>query len=433
MPYDQFTQASFIAQISAFMEDQTNVYFPYDEIARALNEALYHWGSLTSYWRNRGTFNTQPLTPFYDLADQLPLLRTRTYTVDAICREVQYALFEISSGVSGTGLTQQFTAGQIVSAVIAAADQFNLDATMPLSFNLFPGPASPDGRITLTEDIVTVTRVAWQDSLTRIWTLLRREDEFSAQSISPQWNLNPGQPYAYAMATAPPLTLQILPGPLNNGQLHILYSETLNLTPTGPSSTLDIPDEFALAVKWYALYLLLNSYAECFDAYRAKYAFERYQQIIAVSHDLRSLNRVQINGNLVPLDTYWNLDAAMPAWMNMTGTPGYVATSFDILTLVPVSKGGDSVLCDVVQSAPIPLKPTDYIPLGREELSYISDYVRHILSFKIGGSEFGSSFPLYDNFIAGAKQRNGLLSTRVRYLTALFGQAEYNEALLPTA
>lgn len=433
MPYTQFTQSSFIQAISLAMEDPSNTFFPADEIARVLNEALFHWGSLTSYWRNRGTFSTTPRTPFYDLSQQLPALRARTYTVDMICREVQYALFELSSGVPGTGLTLQFTADQIVNAVIAAADQFNIDANMPQSFGLFPAPTAPDGRVAIDEDIVTISRVAWRDGSSGIWTLLRREDEFSAQSIYPTWNLNPGQPYAYAMADAPPLVMQVLPPPLADGQLHLLYSETLNLTPTGPSSLLGIPDEYALAVKWYALYLLLDSYSECSDPYRAKYAFERYQQIIAVSQQLRSLNRVQINGNLVPLDTYWNLDAAMPQWMNLVGTPGYVATSFDVMTVVPVSRGGDSVLCDVVQSAPVPLGPDDPVPLGREEVSYIMDYCRHALAFKIGGTEFGSTFPLFDNFIAGAKQRNGLLSTRVRYLTSLFGQAEYNEKLMPTA
>lgn len=433
--YTQYTRTQLVAQISTLLQDPTNIYWTAEEIFFALTEALFFWGALTSYWRDRGTFSTRPATFFYDLSVELPTLRARTYTVDSICREIEYALFELAAGVSGAGLTSQFTISQITTAVIAAADQFNLDAKTPLTTTTIDlGTPPPDGLIQLDQTIVAVSRVVWQDSTTGIWTLLRREDEFSAQSFLPTWNLTPGTPSAYAMADSPPLSLQLIPAPLNSGKLHLLYNESLNLTTTAPTDLLDLPDEYALAVKWYALYLLLSTYNEGYDPYRAKYCLERYQQIVSVAAQMRSLNRVQINGNLIPLDTIWNLDAAIPQWMNLTSTPTYSATSWDLLCLAPLAGSVPcSVLCDVVRSAPVPLKPTDYIQLGREELSYLTDYVRHILTFKMGGAEFGATFPLFDNFLAGAKQRNQLLSTRVRYLTPLFDQAKLNEDLMQTA
>jgi hypothetical protein len=433
--YTQYTQDSLVAAISTAMGDPTNLYWLQDEIARAINEALLYWGALTAYWRDRGTFSTTPSTPFYDLSAQLPALRARTYAVDDITREVQYALFELSTGVPGTGLTLQFTPAQITSAVMQAADQFGIDCTLPLNFSNFDiGTAPPDGRMALDQTIVAVSRVAFRDVTTGIWTILRREDEWSAQSIMPQWNLNPGTPQAYAMADAPPLVLQMLPAPVNSGTIHILFSEALPLTPTGPTSLLYIPNEFVLSIKWYALYLLLNSYNEGYDPYRAKYALERYRQVVATTDSMCSVNRIQVNGQLLPLDTIWNLDAAVPWWMNTTGLPAYAASTADVICLVPMAGASPcSVLCDVVCSAPLPVLGTDYIQLGREEIPYIIDYVCHILSFKIGGTEFGSTFGLYDNFLAGARQRNQLLSTRVRYLTSLFEQAELNEELMPTA
>lgn len=434
MPYTQFTQTQLIAQISLLLQDTGNLYWKSDEIARAINEALYYWGALTSYWRDRGTFSTAPATHFYDLGTQLPLLRARTFTVDAICREVEYALFELSAGVTGTGLTAQFSINQITSAVIAAADQFTIDATQPLKFTTVAVAAPPaDGRVTLPQTVVAVSRVAWKSTSTGIWTVLRREDEYSAQAFNPTWT-TPGQPLAYAMADAPPLTIQLIPPPVAAGTIHLLYNDAPALTTTGPTAALGIPDELALAVKWYALYLLLDSYNEGFDAYRAKYAYERYQQCVATAELMRSVNRIQIASSLIPLDTLWNLDAAIPQWMNQKGLPAYSATSWDLLSLAPLANATTrTVTCDVVRSAPVPVTGTDFIQVGREELSYITDYVRHILSFKLGGTEFGATFPLYDNFIAGAKQRNTLLSTRVRYLTALFEQAKSNENLMPTA
>ncbi len=121
MAYTQFTLAQLTAQISTLLQDTTNVYWPTTEIWYAIREAMYYWGALTSYWRDRGSFTTTSSTHFYDLSTQLPTLRARTFTVDAITRAVQFALFELSSGISGTGLTAQFTISQITTAVIAAA------------------------------------------------------------------------------------------------------------------------------------------------------------------------------------------------------------------------------------------------------------------------------------------------------------------------
>jgi len=79
---------------------------------------------------------------------------------------------------------------------------------------------------------------------------------------------------------------------------------------------------------------------------------------------------------------------------------------------------------DTVRTAPLPVLPADFVQIGREELPYIFDYARHILSFKLGGSEFVSTMPLYDNFLRGAAQRNKILAAQARYLTALFEQPQ---------
>ena len=88
---------------------------------------------------------------------------------------------------------------------------------------------------------------------------------------------------------------------------------------------------------------------------------------------------------------------------------------------------------DVVRSAPLPAATTDFIQLGREEIPYLMDYCRHVLSFKMGGSDFLATMALYDNFLSGAKQRNKLLIDKIPYLDPLFNPNQKQEGAEPAA
>jgi hypothetical protein len=81
----------------------------------------------------------------------------------------------------------------------------------------------------------------------------------------------------------------------------------------------------------------------------------------------------------------------------------------------------------------LPVLTTDYIQVGHEDIPYLFDYTRHVLSFKLGGAEFAATMPLYDNFLQGAAQRNKLLAAKARYLTPLFAPAMKEEAEVPAA
>ena len=238
-------------------------------------------------------------------------------------------------------------------------------------------------------------------------------------------------PFAYSTVETRPLEIQLIPPPNDGGILQLVCALTADIDTTDEDAPLLLPNEYVHAIKYYALHSILSGQNETHDAMRGQYALERYNSIIRVSESRRSVLRVQLNNRNLPLDTLYALDQARYAWQNQRGLPKFAAASFDLLALAPVPNGNYGVSCDLVASAPLPATFDDYVQLGREEIPYILDYARHLLSFKLGGDEFASSFPLYDNFQAGAARRNTRLAETTRYLTPLFGQPEKEQDVQP--
>lgn len=456
--YSQYTLDSLTAELSSALSDPTNIFWSRDEIHRAINEFLLYWGALTSYWRERGQFQTVARIGLYDLASQLPALRSRAYTFGQLTKEIQYHFLERPDGVSGLNLSAQFSISQITSALKRARNQFVLDARFPLSLTQgaltwdqatntwdsypqtwdalpvggFPIAAPPSGRASLDQSIALIQRASWTDAPTQITVPLRREDGWAADSYSPGWPLAPGRPFAYSLAEVRPIEMQFIPPPITSGRLDLIYVRTLDL-PIADDQSFFVPDEFALAIKWRAIHDLLSSYAESYDPVRAQYALERYNACILATSIFRSVLRVQLNTQTLHLDTLFAIDAGLPYWQTQLGRPSLAGCAYDIVGLANTPSTVFGVTCEVVRSAPLPVAGLDPIQLGREEVTFLFDYCRHILSFKLGGEEFTSTFHLYDNFLRGASQRNKLLSSRARYLEALFNQPKREADVQPAA
>lgn len=432
MAYSQTTRASFTTELSQALNDPNNVYWSVDEMNRALNEALLLWGALSSYFTTRQVFPTVASTPFYDLSTQFPTYRARSYTFNQLTTEIQYHLLESPTGVAGTGMTDQFTIGAITSALSRRRNQFVIDSRIPLTFATVASPAPPINTIQLDNSVALITRCAWTDAATGVVTPLRRSDSFSAQSYSPLWNLNPGKPYSYSQAEAMPGALILIPPPLASGSVHMTYAQTMALT-VAPGTSFAIPDEFAWALKYGAMYEILSTNSQGYDPIRSRYAMERYTMGIELASQHRSLIQVRSNDQLLSLTTLGALDSGTPTWQTGIGTPKIAACAYDLVAFSRVPNTVYSITCDLVQSAPLPATSGAYLQVGREELPYLFDYCRHILQFKVGGTEFVQSMPLYDNFLKGAMQRSKFLGVKARYLTPLFTTPAMEEAELPAA
>ena len=434
MPYAQYTQAQLNAEISQALEDPANVYWVVPEVNAAINEALLYWGQITSFWSSRGVFNTALSTPFYDLSTKFPALRSRAYTFDQIVKEIQYHLLEAANGVSGSGMTAQFSIGQITSAVIRKRNEFALDTRLPLTFNSFNLTTPPQaGLMQLDQRIELIARASWKSIPTGITTPLRRQDEYGSDALNYQWAQDNGIPYAYSTALTQPIELQLIPPPLAAGIVNLLYIASMSPS-VAAGTTFNIPDEFYMALKYGAMHSLFSTDNEGYDPFRAKYCLERYKQCVQQAADMRSLLRITINGNRCPLDTIWNLDATRPFWQTQTGPPDFCGYLYDIVALAPLANStAYSITCDLVRSAPLPVNPGDPIQIGREEIPYIFDYCRHILSFKLGGAEFAATFPLFDNFMAGAAQRGKLQNVNAKYMTPMVDTGKREQDVQPAA
>lgn len=421
--YAQYTLAQLTSEISNSLEDSANVQWAADEVHRAIREGLLHWGLLTSYWRERGSVATVAGAQFYDLTTYLPLLRAHAYTFDDIVYELQYHLLEPATGVAGAGMSAQFPIATLTSAVKRWRNRFVLDAMTPLVEGLFPTVPPPSGRAPLDQSVIAVQRASWKDTLSGIYTTLRREDVLTADAADYLWNFTPGTPFAYSTAETRPIEIQFVPPPSAPGRLHLLYVQSIDLA-IAAGASLEVLDQMVHAVKYGVLYELLSQQGEAYDPLRAQYSLARYKQIVEAALAEKSVLRVQLNDKTLPLDTIWNLDGARPRWMNQLGTPNYCGVACDILapSLVPDRVYG--LTADLVRTAPLPALPADFIQVGREEIPYIFDYVRHVLSFKLGGAEFKDALPLLDGFLSGAMQRNKLLKYKSPYFSALFGQPE---------
>lgn len=432
MAYAQTSQASLASDILQSLNDPGAVYWTTDEVNRAINEALLTWGCMTSYWRDRGQFPSVANDPFYDLSVELPLLRSRSFTFNDLVIEIQYHLNEDPTGFALTGQTTQFTSSQILAALYRAANEFALDSTISYVEITDPGIGGP--RVTLPDTVVAIARAAWTDSTTGITRALRREDAWSEDAINPFWPTQPGLPFAFSASETPPLTLSLYPPPLNAGTLFLISSTSQNYSAATGATVLDIPNEFIPAIKWRALYSLLATQGQGYDAFRSKYCGERYQSFDKLSEQMRSVLRVQINGNPIAIDSMQTLDALRPFWQMKQGKPNFAGVLYDLIALSDVPKNNSySISCDVVRSAPLPAAAGDFIQVGYEELPYILDYARHVLSFKLGGEEFQTTFALYDNFIDGATQRTKLVGFQARYLRDLFGVPAKEQDLVPAA
>lgn len=432
MPYTQVTQADLASEILQSLNDPSAVYWTIAEVNTAINEALLTWGAMSSYWRNRGAFSSIAGTPFYDLSVQLPTLRARTYTFNDLVTEIQYHLNEQPTGFTFTGQTSQFTSTQIVAAIARAINEFNLDSSIGLELSSTAGISTP--RVFLDSSVAAVARASWTDSISGVTKVLRREDGWSEDSYNPLWTIEPGIPFAFSAAETPPITMSLYPPPASVGTLNLIFTETADYAAAVGATPTDIPNEFIPGIKWRAIYSLLATQGQGYDPFRAKYCAERYDSIDRISEQLRSVIRVQINGVPVPLDTMAAMDSGRPFWQSKLGKPSMAACLYDILALSDVPKTSDySVTCDLVQSAPLPTLSTDYIQVGREEITYILDMARHTLSFKLGGEEFQTTFAQYDNFVEGASQRSKIVRWQARYLHDLFGVPAREQEQVPAA
>jgi hypothetical protein len=452
--YSQYTLGSLSDQLGVLLDDERGLYWSTSEKYYAIWEALRVWGALTSYWRARGSitanpeltwadltfpwssanfpWNSSPLHTWYDLSAVLPTLRTRTWTLNQLTQEIQFACLEAANGISGAGMSGQISIASVLRSIQRARNQFVIDSRFPYIVSYLPQtPPPPQGTLVLPNTIVYTHRLAWRDQWNGEWTNLWRTDEWATDHADPDWTLKPGSPLQYSESELAPLTVQFSPAPQNPGVLEVVSVNSLQIDLDNPNALFQVPDEWIHAIKYAALQDIFSAESQNKDTLRAQYCQMRYEQAMDFAKNARSLIRLMLNGVPLPIDSMAAIDSGIPFWRNQAARPYLAGALYDMFALAPVPDRAYGLTADVVQSAPIPLAATDPIPLGPEDIPHIIDYVTHILTFKCGGKEFQDSFAQYDSFLSAVEGRVGIDKVKLRYLSPLLGQAQKETAERP--
>ena len=431
--YSQITLSDLTAQISGLLNDESAVFWTVPEINLSIYEALRVFGSCTSFWRSRGTFNINPRdqSPFYDLNKNLPLLRTRTWTVGQMVKEIQYHLLESPTGVAGTDGSGQVSISIILRAIQHARNRFVIDVHFPNTNHQNYEPATPpNGLVYFDQSSVFVHRASWQDA-GGAWRNLWRDDTWVYDHSDTLWTGNPGTPISYSEAELAPLILQIFPPPLGSGTLDAVTVDSLLVDTSTDASTFNIPDEWIYAVKYAAMEEILSGGNQIVDPMRAQYCGQRYQQAVDMAKDAMSLIRLTCNGTPLPIDSMANIDAGYSTWRNQTGRPTVAGVMYDLVAMAPgFADQTYGIGADVVTPAPLPTTG-QFIPVGEENLQDITDYAVNYLMLKCGGNEMKSTMGLLDNFQRAIATRKGANAAKIRYFQPLFGMWQNEQAMRP--
>lgn len=434
--YSYITFAQLKTQLLARLDDAGAVYWlnagTYNEASMLLIEALRTWQAYSAYWRDRGHVNgITPSQVFWDLPSTLldassSLMLQYTVTDQDLVAMIQYHLIEPVTGSSWTG-SDQFTLADLTNALQNRRNQLLEDTGLVAThstINLTVSP--PSGRVPLSDSIIDVRRVAWRavapsTAVIPLWSA----DEWAFSAFHPDWNLNAETPSAHSVIGPPPLTLQLSPVPIASGQLELItVNAGADLDPT-TGVVLGVPDNFSWAVKWGALSDLLSKRGQAFDPLRQQYCEQRWQQAEEIIRISPCVLTAAVNEKMAFVQPVGDLDAFNTTWEETDGFPAAVGTAgFNLICLAPPPDNTQpySITLDVVRNAVIPTADASQIQLGREEVDVILDYAVHLASFKMGGQEFLSTLPLFQNFVKHAAVYNDRLRGSSVYASTM--QAE---------
>jgi len=430
LPYTHTDFASAKDQLAALLQDTANVYWSDPELGVYIQEALRTWNPYASYWKERGAFNTVASTAFYDIPTQLSALRPYTVTDSSLVAIIQYHFLEPSTGTSWSG-SNQFILSDVTAALQRRLNQFLVDTGCVVTKSTVAIAPVQSGRTPMADTVIDIRRLAWIDA-DGDYTILEREDETALAGYQIGWPQEPQTPYAYSVAVTPPLQVQLAPPPADTGQLEVISVDTGPTLDPAAGVILNIPDDFAWAVKWGAMADLLGSDGQARDPKRAAYCERRYQDGVHLARMATSVMRLTINAVPVEIVSLYELDQFSTEWQDTEDQPGLAAMAgLNLMALAPVPDAIYGVSADVLRNAPIPTADGDFIQIGREELDAILGYAQHLASFKMAGEEWKATMPGYERFLKLAMLKNERLRANAKDFTTLMDRAERQEKFSP--
>jgi len=432
MPYTHTTLNEAIAALSIRLVDPEFRYWSGDEMGRRIVQAMRMFQSLTSFYTLRTSFVLNAGDSIVDLHGVIAPLFGFTITDQDTIRQIQYALLEPPTGSSWMG-SEQFSFAMVVNALQRRRNQFLYDTGIVLLHSRQDVPPQPIGRVPLPEEITAVKRLAWVD-IDGLITPLFRDDEFSAQAYNPGWPQEPGLPLVYSAAITPPVSVQLVPPPLDKGALDMITIPAApDLDPTnGPGFPMSVPDDLCWAVEFGALADLLSVDGLTHDPGRAAYCEGIYRMGVELAKSNASVLAVQINDEPVFTGSIYEIDTFSPDWQNVRDKPEFTGLAGrNILAFSPTPDIDYGVSLDLLPNLPVPHTGEDVLQIGLEHLEGVLDMAQHLCAFKQGGGEFNETQPLFKNFLSLAHRQNDKLAAMVFYKDAMYALPQLQEKEVP--
>lgn len=413
--YTHTTLSDLRAQLAGRLGDPSNVHWLSAELDLYIGDTLSRWALYTGMYRVRGQFPTTNNVAFYDLVSQSTLSDYLSYsrTDRSELGLMQYQLREPFDPTDGTGMSDQFTFAQFVSALQRARDQFRSDVLSPLTqLSLIVDPNSDPP--TLPDNVIAIRRAVWL-SIDGARSNVHRSDEHEALAYNTTYSLDSGTPELYSLVGSPQLSIRLVPPPIDLGTLELVVATTgPALDPSVPIA-LDIPDDCAWIVRALALSDLLARDGPAYDPSRAEYLRAEYQLGVQLATQSVVLLVAELDGVPVMPSSVADIDFAYssPHWQSAgTGSPTDLGVlGDDLVALRPVpDSNSHSVVVDVVRKSPQPVLDTDFVQVPRDDLGAILDGAESLCLFKLGGESVGDMRKLSESMFRAAMRYNSRLS-----------------------
>lgn len=449
MAFTLTTRSSLREQVLARLgELGTDLFFTLQEIDFATHDALHMLASLTGYYREERTLtlagHTSPLYSTSQFAtlrdfDLIPLMRSRLMERgETEIRTIGSPPYDYEV-LWATWLGPMWDIYTVLPVLAQRRDRFLADTGIITSTHsiAIDGTSSTVYEVDLPETVLDVRRVVYRTGASGGRTArdypLHPTDTYGAQS--PGLALTPSSlPESFSVSDAGPLTLTLYPpynGPAATLELHVVRSGDA-LTGAGPyggfATGLGIPDDFVWGVAWGAIADLLGGHNEYADPARSQFAASMYDVAVqaAKARPTRILSARLSNGTPLGLTTYYDLDTHSPGWQqHAPGTPRVLALSGDSLAALyprPTYQVARSLTVQAQLVTPPPAFPLfsalgdDVLPIGREELGGLVEWIMASLLFKCGAYELNQQIQRANVIFTNAEAFNRRLRAKSPFL-----------------
>jgi hypothetical protein len=429
--YSYITLLQAKQQLANRLYDSAQQFWSPTELGAYLRDALSTWNALTSFWRAEATFPTVANQQWYELPAVLPTLRAQSVTDGDLISLIEYALLEpqTSYPISWAGSTQ-FTADDILAAIQRRRDELLASSGCQITRST---PAAVPGRTTLTDSVIDIRRVAYFP-VTGDPNVLFSDDTWALDAYQRDYTVAPaGTPSTYRQSTEPPLSFDTDIAPGVPGTYEVLTVNSGATLSTTAATILPLPNDWCWVIRWGALADLLSRESNSRDPLRAQYCQQRYEMGASLLEDSPAVLATRIANLPLQVDGVQAADTYRTGWQaEAAAQPDtLLVAGLNLAACAPKPDGVYSVTATVVRNAPLPADDSSYLEVPRDVLDALLAYAQHLAAFKQGGAEFVASAPLFQRFLAVAKQYNARLAEFGEFTMPMLGLSQREESLRP--